>query len=106
MFFQLPEILKLLPHFKTDRPVVVLAFNGILERPSLRVTLDANVVRLHEAQAHGVHDVRLRGLLHVGSTRTVAFFAAYVPFRHSLGLDIVIHRMAAVAKWSSGALRV
>src|SRR6185436_13043363 len=38
--------------------------------------------------------------------RTMAFFAAHVPFRHRLSLDIVVNGMAAVTEGSGGAGRV
>ena len=37
---------------------------------------------------------------------SVALLTTHVPFRHRLGLDVVVHRMAAVAKRTRGALHV
>ena len=46
------------------------------------------------------------GFARMRGARAVALFAAHVPLRHGLGLDVVVHRMAAVAQRAGGALHV
>lgn len=106
VLFQFPEILKVLSHLKAHRPVVISSAKGIVERLSLRMALDADVRGLHGVQSRGVNDIRLCGSLHVRRARTVALLTTDVPFRHRLGLNVVVHRMATVTKRTRGPFHV
>src|SRR6202051_4872960 len=46
LLFQAPVIAKLLANVKTHGPIIVLAFDRILQRLALRMTLDTDIVRL------------------------------------------------------------
>ncbi len=50
VLFQLPEVLKTFPYLKPNRPIVVLAFDGVLQGLALRVALDADVIRLYKIE--------------------------------------------------------
>jgi hypothetical protein len=58
VLFQLPEVLEIFPHFKPNRPIVILAFNGIFQWLALRVALDAHVIRLNKIKPRRINDVR------------------------------------------------
>src|SRR5580700_12352908 len=45
-------------------------------------------------------------MAHVSGAGAVAFFTAYIPFGHSLGLDVVVDRVAAVTKRPGWPLQV
>src|SRR5260370_5057491 len=104
--FQLPVVAKLQPDMKTHGPIVILPFDRILQRPALRMTLDADVIRLDIIEPGGIHNVRPGRTLNMRGPRSMTFLAADVPFRYSLGLDVVVHRMAAIAKGAGRALEV
>src|SRR6202161_2972412 len=106
MIFKFPEIDQLFAHVKADRPIVVFAFDGIRERLTLRVALDAGVVGLHIAELGGIDDVRPALMLHVLAARAVAFLAANVPLRDFLGVDVVIDRVAPIAERPGWPLHV
>lgn len=55
--FQPPVILESPPHLVANRPVVVFAFHGHCEWPSLRVTLDAGVAGINVIGVRGIEDV-------------------------------------------------
>src|SRR5436190_23101887 len=56
VLFELPEVFEVQALVKSNRPVVILSFNRILQRLSLGVTLNASVVGAHEVQFGRVHD--------------------------------------------------
>ena len=104
--FQFPKIDQFFAHVKANRPIVVFAFDGIRQRLTLRVTLDAGVVRLHIVELGGIDDIRLTLVLYVIAAGTVASLAANVPFRDFLGVDIVIDRVASIAERPGWPLHV
>src|SRR5439155_17861198 len=87
-------------------PIVILASDGTLYRLALGVALNAHVVGLDKTEPSRIDDVGSRRAGDVGASRTVAFFAADVPFGNRLRLDVVIDRMAAIAEWPGGPRRV
>ena len=106
VLFELPVIPQVQPHVITHRPVVVLSFDWIGERAPLRVALDARVAALDVVHARRIQNVAARGMLHMGAARPVAALAANVPLRHLLGLNVVVDRVAAVARRPRGPLHV
>jgi len=103
VFLELPKFLKILD-LKTNRPIVILAFDWVLQRLSLRVALNTDVIRLHEVQTCGINNVRAGRLHHVRRSRPVALFAANIPLRYGLVLDAVVDRVAAVTEGTRGTL--
>ena len=79
VLFELPEVLQVRALVKADRPVVVLPFDRIRQRLSLRVALDAGVVGAHVVEPRGIDDVGAAGLAHVLAAGAVALLAADVP---------------------------
>ena len=59
-----------------------------------------------ESRRAGLTMVAARGLRDVIAAGSVAALAADVPFGDGLGLDVVVHRMAAIAQRAGGALHV
>src|SRR5207244_12125092 len=57
---------------ETGRPVVVTSLDRILQRLSLRMALDADVVGVDRIEPRGVDDVRARGVRDVRAARTMA----------------------------------
>lgn len=106
MLFKLPEIFEVHSHLKTNRPVVVSSVDWIAQRLPLRVTLNADVRRLNCVQAGRIRDIQSGGSLDVRATGSVAPFAADVPLRHRLSLNIVVDGMAAVAQRAGRTLHV
>ena len=75
---------------KTDRPVIVFAFDRALERPPLRMTLDAGVTRVHIVETDGIDDRLSNGLCDMGAARPMAALASDVPLRRRFGFDVVV----------------
>ena len=96
-FLELPEVAQVLTDLEADRPVVILTGDRISERLPLRMALDADVIRVHVIELGWIDDVAPPLVRDVLTARTVAAFAADIPFRHRLSLDVVAHGMAAVA---------
>src|SRR5215831_21143625 len=61
---------------------------------------------MHEIHAGWIQDVSRRVMGHVLTARPVASFAAHVPFGHTVIVDVVVYRVAAVTGWSGGPLHV
>src|SRR5690348_3383939 len=106
MVLELPEVAELKADAKADRPIVVFSIDRIPERPSLRVALDAGVVRIDVIETGGVHDGFPNRTGYMGAARPMTAFAADIPFRDALRFDVVVDRMAAVAQRPGGALRI
>ncbi len=104
--FQLPKIAEVEAHPIADGPIVVFALDGIRERPSLRVALDAGIGRLDVIHSRRVQDIAPRGMLDMLASRAVTLFAADVPLRNLLAADVVIDGVAAIAGGAGGALHV
>jgi hypothetical protein len=64
----------------------ILAFDRILRRPALGMTLDAGVVGVHVVEAAGVKNRAGHWLLHMCAARPVAFIAPDIPLAHFLVL--------------------
>lgn len=90
-FFELPVVRKLLADFKAYRPVIVFALDGVGERLSLAMALNAGIVRSNVVEPIWVDDVGDGWMLNVGASRTMAFLTPYIPLRDLLGLDVVVH---------------
>ena len=106
VLFQAPVIAELQADVETDGPIIVLGLDRILQRLTLRMTLDADIVRLDIIEPGGIHDVRTGRMLDVRDTRSMAFFTTDIPLRDRLGLDVIAHRVAAVAKWAGRAFEI
>src|SRR5215469_4931530 len=55
---EFPVVLQVESHLKAHGPVIMLALDRILERPSLRMTLDTHVVAVHVIQARRIDQGR------------------------------------------------
>ena len=77
--FELPKIAEVESDAIADRPVVILPFDGIGQRASLRMALDASVIGLHIVHARGIENVAARGMGDVLAAGCVATLATYVP---------------------------
>lgn len=106
VFFQLPVILQIHPHLKSYRPVIILSAHRIIERLTLRVTLNAHIGSLDRVEPGRVDDIRLRRPAHVSGAGAMAFLTANIPFGHGLGFDVVVDRVATVTKRAGWALHV
>ena len=99
VLFKLPKICQVQADVEADRPIVVFPLDRVGRRTALRVTLDADVVGVHIIRsAPGLRMLARVGLGNMLAARTVAPLAADVPFGDRFGRDVVVHRMAAVAK--------
>ena len=106
VLLQFPEIVQTLAHMEADRPVIRLSCGGSGQGLPLRMALNAGVGCVNVIEARRIHDIRRRWLLHVIAAGAVTLFAAHVPFRNRLGLNVVVDGMTAVAEGTSGALHV
>ncbi len=106
VFFELPEILQLAAHVKPYGPVIIFAFNRVLERLPLRVALNTGIVRLNKAETGGIDNVGARRPRDMFASRPMALLTTDVPFGHGLFLDVVIDRMAPVTQWPGRAFEI
>src|SRR4029453_16589921 len=83
---------------KSNRPVVVLTFDWILQWLPLRMTLNARVRRTEIVQLCRGNDVQGSGIRWVLPPGTVATFTSDVPFLYCLRGHIVIHGVTAITK--------
>src|ERR1700681_3596603 len=70
------------------------------------MTLDACVVLRYAIQLVRIKNVAACGTRNMLAARPVAALTTDIPFRDSLGLDVVVNRMAAVASRTGGPLHV
>src|SRR5271156_4423900 len=87
-------------------PVIILAFDGNCQRPSLRMALDTGIACRDIIHSRRIQNVSAGGMFHVLTSRPVALFAADVPLRHLLGVDVVIDRVASIASRTRGPLHI
>ena len=106
MIFQLPVLSELPPYVVANRPIIVLAFNRVRERLSLRMTLDARIAGRDVIHARWTNDIGARRIRDVLAARPVAALAAHIPFGDLLRMDVVADRMAAVAQRTSRAVHI
>src|ERR1700722_9993429 len=105
-FLQLPKICQALARVEADRPVIAFAINRGVQWLPLAGALHANIVPTNRIQRSGIYDIQLRGMRYMLAARPMALLAAYIPFRHSLGRDVVVHGVASIAGWSCGPVKV
>ena len=91
---------------EADRPVVVPAVDRIGRRPPLGMALDAGVVGVDVVEAARIDDGLARPPLDVLAPWPMAAFATHVPFGDRLGMDVVVDRVATIAKRAGRALEV
>src|ERR1700737_3305647 len=91
---------------KTNRPVVIFAFDGTHRRAPLRMALDAGVAGLNIIHSRWIQNIYTRWMLDVLASRTVAFLAPNVPLRHLFGVDVIANRMATITSWASRPLHI
>src|SRR5580700_4943512 len=84
----------------------MLALDRSRQRASLGMTLDTSIACRDIIHSRRIQNVSARGMLHVLTSRPVALFAANVPLRHLLGVDVVIDRVASIAGRTSGPLHI
>jgi len=105
-FFKLPILRETLSGKKAYGPVVVLSLDWVGQRSPLAVALDANVIPPNRIQCCRIHDVVLSRVSNVLATRSMTLFAADVPLRHGFGLDVVVYRVASIARRAGGAIEI
>src|ERR1700719_3360715 len=98
VLFELPVVLKIFADIVADRPIVIFALDRVGERLALRMALDTGVAGMDIIEPGGIANIIARWLGDMRLARTVASFAADVPFRLVVGGDIEVHGMAAVAE--------
>lgn len=91
---------------ETDRPVVVFSIDRAVAGLPLRVALHTHIRRLNRVQTGRVRDTDAGRFLNVSATRPMTLLAADIPFRHRLGLDVVVDGMTPIAKRAGGTLHV
>src|SRR5215472_15365449 len=106
VLLQLPIIAKMQAHTIAYRPIIVFALDGTRERPALRMTLDARVVGFDVVHPRWIDDIAPQRPRYVFTSRSVAALAAHVPFHDLLRLNVVVHRVAAIARRPRGPLHV
>src|SRR4029077_10752642 len=82
------------------------SFDRVGERAALRVALDAGVVRFYVVHSRRIQNIAARGMVYMSAPRTMAALAAYVPLRHLFGLNVVVNRMASVARRTCGPFHI
>ena len=82
VLLQLPVFLEIIAHMKTNRPVEIFTLNGILERLSLRMALDASIVCARGIKPCRIYDVGLRRSCNVFAAGSVTTFAPNVPLSY------------------------
>src|SRR5665213_906074 len=106
MVLQVPVVLEAHPDLIAYWPVIIVPGNRNHGRTTLRMALDARVIRrdaVHPAWVQDVVTSRARDMFAPGP---VTFFATHIPLCHPLGFDVVAHRMAPVTQFSGGTLHV
>src|ERR1700735_5672460 len=91
---------------KSNWPIVIFTLNGLGQRLPLRMALDAGIAGIHIIKSRRIENVVALRLLDVGLARSVAFLATYIPLGGRFRVDVVIHRMAAVAKRPGRSLEI
>ena len=107
VLFQFPEILQIQSDVEPDRPVVVFAVDRIGQRLPLRMALDAGIVGMRRIRAVPGFTIFVREARATCSLPGPWHLSH--PTFHSvtvLVVDVVIHRMAAVAERARRALHV
>lgn len=92
-----PHVGKSMPWSKTNRPIKVFAIDRIVGGNALRMTLDADIIGTNMVESGWVDDCFRDRIKNMRPTRTMAGFATNIPFGHSFGLDVIVHRVTAVA---------
>src|SRR5262245_15235525 len=91
---------------KSYRPVIVLARDWILQRLSLRVTLNARIVCSDKIQFCRIDDVRPVRIGGVIAPGPMAAFTPDVPLLDVFGCDVVVDGMTTITQRSRRSLRV
>src|SRR5689334_6839645 len=97
VLFEFPEVVEIQAYMEADRPIVVLAIDRVRQRPSLRMALDAGIVGMHVVEPRRVDDGLAYRIFHVLAAGSVTTFTADIPLGRGLGVDIIVHRVAAIA---------
>src|SRR5258708_40135527 len=106
MLFQFPEIGQIETDMEADRPVVIFPGDGILERLSLRVTLDEGVVGVNIIQARRIEDGGAGFCPHMCAARPMAALAADITFCDGFHLAVVVYRMTALPERAGGGKEI
>jgi len=79
MLLELPEVAQIFVDPESNRPIVVLAADGVGEGLTLRVALYAHVIRMHVVELGRIHDVGVTLMSDMLTAWTVTALAADVP---------------------------
>ena len=69
--FEPPKIAEVEADAIADRPVVILPFDGIRQRASLCMALDASVIGFHVVHPRGIENVAARGMFNMVAAGSV-----------------------------------
>jgi len=104
--FKLPIIGEALSGSEADGPIEVFSLDGVLQWTALAMALDADVVGSHEVELAGINNVCSLGMRDMCAARAMTFFTADIPLCYLLGVDVIVHGMAAVARRAGGTIEV
>src|SRR6185503_19141677 len=91
VLLELPVIFQVAAHLKTNRPVVILTGDRILQWLALRVALDARVAGANEIQLRRIDDVERGRLRDVAAAGSMTSLATNIPPGHGFTRDVVVH---------------
>src|ERR1700721_4686780 len=90
MILKVPKVGEPQPHVKANRPIIIFSVDRIRLWPTLRVAPNAGVVRRDIIEPRRIDDGGAHGISDMGASRSMAGFAADVPFGHALCLGVVV----------------
>src|SRR5215831_17460423 len=85
---------------ESDRPIVVLPFDRILQGLALGMTLNAGVIRGDKIEFGWIDDIQPRGIRGVLASGPVATLTSDIPFFDRFRPDIVVDGMTTIAEGS------
>src|ERR1700687_1253961 len=87
-------------------PVVIFAFDRIFQGATLRMALNAGVAFLDIIHPRRIQGVSAGGMFHMLASRAVAPFTTNVPLSHLFGVDVIVYRVAAIARGTCWPLHI
>src|ERR1700733_172185 len=103
---KLPVVHKTKTGMTATRPVIGLSADESRTGPALRMAGNTGIVRSHVAHPGGVQYIGPRWIRYVFAARTVTAFASDIPFGGLLAVNVVIDRVAAIARRTRRTLQI
>src|SRR5579864_3453463 len=97
MLFKLPKVSQVSANLVPHRPVIIFAVDGIRQRASLRMALDAGIASWNVIHSGRIKNISSRGMLHMLASGAVTLFASNIPLGRLLGADVVADGVASIA---------